>query len=798
MASLIANGKQQYFNNAGAPLVGGKLWTYAAGSNIPKATYADADGLVQNTNPIILDGRGEALVFWAGSYKVTLKDALGNVIWTVDKVTETNLGYRTSSSGSAVIPSGTTAQRDAAPFPGYFRYNVDLGSYEGYYATVWASFMKSVNGSPIPDGGNVLLKTVGGVDLVGAGDVAVQAPLVSGVNIKTVNSQSVLGAGNLIISTGVANNVTNPTSSVTLTAATIGYHATQMIAIGQSITAPDATTLTVGGMKAIIDNTKGTYPVAFRDSTGVLIMAVAAGGEMVCSLRDNSTAAGVWSVTGTNLEPGIITIDSTFSSTYAATVLAPFVALDANTSIHFAALASGFAAFVVDNTGKVLSTPVTISSTASSVPKAVFKISATTALVFFGSSTTDHQAVVLTLTGASPTYSLSVGTPASLVATLLSSWGGADFIGAPKIAQLSATLYMSSFTGGAVTYCIAISVAGAVVTIGALTTVLAGASSGDGTTTYALTATTALVIYSNNAGQMSCAVVSVAGVVCTVNAASIISSNSTATAAPTASCQLTATKFLVLTSSATTSPTTVQLNLIVVAGTVVTVPAVVNVEPSSVTGADSAITPFTANGATRYNPHLFPLTATTALFWYVDSGGTSRAVVITEAASVLSANTILYNSISINISPNAGFGVILPQGTTEFLTVKSQLALAAGAGLTVESHKISGVNITHGASKPLRNVSQNSNGVNCIRLASSDYVIGSASYNAAFSVFRSNGDAINSRGDIAVPMLTNGAMLYQAGVVAANRFVYLGTTTQSGSTINGLYQLRLINVEIAA
>lgn len=39
---------------------------------------------------------------------------------------------KTSDTGSAVIPVGTTAQRDAAPAKGYFRYNDDTDEFEGY------------------------------------------------------------------------------------------------------------------------------------------------------------------------------------------------------------------------------------------------------------------------------------------------------------------------------------------------------------------------------------------------------------------------------------------------------------------------------------------------------------------------------------------------------------------------------------------------------------------------------------------------------------------------------------------
>jgi len=91
MATLLPNGKQYFTDSAGAPLVGGRLYTYDAGTNNPRTTYQDYAETVPNTNPIILDARGEALVFWSGSYKVVLKDAADVTIWTVDYVSDTSL-----------------------------------------------------------------------------------------------------------------------------------------------------------------------------------------------------------------------------------------------------------------------------------------------------------------------------------------------------------------------------------------------------------------------------------------------------------------------------------------------------------------------------------------------------------------------------------------------------------------------------------------------------------------------------------------------------------------------------------
>ena len=46
---------------------------------------------------------------------------------------------RSSATGSAVIPSGTQAQRDVSPSAGFFRFNSDLGKFEGFNGTAWGA-----------------------------------------------------------------------------------------------------------------------------------------------------------------------------------------------------------------------------------------------------------------------------------------------------------------------------------------------------------------------------------------------------------------------------------------------------------------------------------------------------------------------------------------------------------------------------------------------------------------------------------------------------------------------------------
>lgn len=69
--------RQRYYNNNGTVAAGCLLYTYASGTSTPKATYTDYAGAVPHANPIVLDSKGEALIYWDGSYKVDLKTAAG-------------------------------------------------------------------------------------------------------------------------------------------------------------------------------------------------------------------------------------------------------------------------------------------------------------------------------------------------------------------------------------------------------------------------------------------------------------------------------------------------------------------------------------------------------------------------------------------------------------------------------------------------------------------------------------------------------------------------------------------------
>ena len=82
--SPIFGAGTQLLNNSGGLLVGGQIFTYAAGGTVPTSTWTTSSQSVTNANPIILDSSGRVVnEIWLQSgvsYKFIVQDSLGNQI----------------------------------------------------------------------------------------------------------------------------------------------------------------------------------------------------------------------------------------------------------------------------------------------------------------------------------------------------------------------------------------------------------------------------------------------------------------------------------------------------------------------------------------------------------------------------------------------------------------------------------------------------------------------------------------------------------------------------------------------
>lgn len=109
MAVVTPTAKAQFIDAAGIPLAGGYLYTYEAGTTTPQATYTDSTAATANSNPIVLDSRGEANIWLSSAnYKFKLTDANGTEIWTVDNIAAPSTALSPVFSSNVTISANTS------------------------------------------------------------------------------------------------------------------------------------------------------------------------------------------------------------------------------------------------------------------------------------------------------------------------------------------------------------------------------------------------------------------------------------------------------------------------------------------------------------------------------------------------------------------------------------------------------------------------------------------------------------------------------------------------------------------
>ena len=123
---------QQYFDNNGKILSGGKLYFYSAGSTSLKSIYENYSKTSSQTNPLILDSNGRADQYFldTGLYDIKITDSLDNEIQTLKSV-ETYTGDMDS------YPTPTAS--------GYLYYDSDTSTYSWISAS---SLVASIYGTP--------------------------------------------------------------------------------------------------------------------------------------------------------------------------------------------------------------------------------------------------------------------------------------------------------------------------------------------------------------------------------------------------------------------------------------------------------------------------------------------------------------------------------------------------------------------------------------------------------------------------------------------------------------------------
>lgn len=138
-ATLAPVIRQQFFDKNGKPLAGGLIYTFAAGTTTPSATYTDATGNTPTSNPIVLDSGGWASI-WLGSrsYKIEVADKTGVVLYTVDNISPGTPGTFNTGSLNVVMKyagasvAGPSSMTDDGINPVVTQSGFDVGTSGGY------------------------------------------------------------------------------------------------------------------------------------------------------------------------------------------------------------------------------------------------------------------------------------------------------------------------------------------------------------------------------------------------------------------------------------------------------------------------------------------------------------------------------------------------------------------------------------------------------------------------------------------------------------------------------------------
>ena len=176
--------KFQAFDANGDPLSGGKVYTWEVGTSTLKTSYSDYDAATPNTNPVILDSRGEADINVKGAYKIGVYTNADVLVWTLDNVQG---GVGEDSQGEEYYyPDSTAADQGATGNSDTIKYAVDTIStdrgtiYLRHNSGSATTTYTLTTSETIPK--NVTLIKEPGAILDGAGTLTIEGQFEAGLN----------------------------------------------------------------------------------------------------------------------------------------------------------------------------------------------------------------------------------------------------------------------------------------------------------------------------------------------------------------------------------------------------------------------------------------------------------------------------------------------------------------------------------------------------------------------------------------------------------------------------------------
>lgn len=251
-ATLMPPGEITFFDANGNPLSAGSVYFYVPNTLTPKDTWKDAAQSTLNTNPVLLDSAGRAIIYGSGTYRQIVKDSLGNTIWdqqTADTAPSTGTAWGGTSAG--------TANAQTVTAPSYVSGSGQLLEFLAGFTNTSALTISVNSGTPVavekasPSGpvaltggevaaGNLILTSFDGANLQLIGSVSLGTgtfgPLTNiasaaTTDLGTVPSHNANVTGTAAItSLGSSANTDFPVYRITFAgAATLTYNATSLV-----------------------------------------------------------------------------------------------------------------------------------------------------------------------------------------------------------------------------------------------------------------------------------------------------------------------------------------------------------------------------------------------------------------------------------------------------------------------------------------------------------------------------------------------------------------------------------------
>ena len=243
--------------------------------------------------------------------------------------------------------------------------------------------------------------------------------IVTGASTHTGNATF----GNVTVSGTISGTISGlngiggatPTGNVVLTSSSTGAQSITSTAYGQTVTLPAATTLSTGANLYNINNTGG-YPLTILDNAGNILGFAYPYSAVIVGLASNSTAAGVWNLSGHEL----LAITAAFVSLTNVYNIYQVITLDSTRTLVILGFSTSTYGIIWDSSSQTFGTLTLISSTYGASTSYAFAAILTTTnqvLVCHGDGSTTLAAVVLTLSGTT----ITVGTYATATVTSINS-----------------------------------------------------------------------------------------------------------------------------------------------------------------------------------------------------------------------------------------------------------------------------------------------------------------------------------------------------------------------------------------